>query len=116
MIEVILKKEIIDKNCDFILFEKVIGDCKYRPYYIFPNNKEFLKFWKYRKDIIVSSNTLQKNYYRDNISIDDIEIYKDVKKEINKQCNWFRDYHRFVFEFPDEMEEEAFYFKLKYCN
>lgn len=76
-------------------------------FYVFPKNKKILKYWKYRKELVME---MFSQYSNEILCFDNEEQFKDnifSKKPHNGVP--------IIFEFPDEMEDEAFYFQMKYC-
>lgn len=76
--------------------------------YIFPKNKDMLKYWKYRKYL----------KYIDGFVTDEEIMFFTSEDQFINEIERFQPYsnHYLVFEFPDDYpEEEVFYFKLKYC-
>lgn len=103
MTEIILNNKIIEKYCNFFK----VNDNSFIQ--IFPKDNNFLKYWKYRKHLLVS-NVKSSN----NIIISNEE---EFKTRFVKSLNSFliENVHFLVFEFPDDYpEEELFYFKMKY--
>lgn len=75
--------------------------------YLFPNNVNFLQFWKYEKYISHKRFNL---ILKENIRFDYRKEFEEFKTE---GINFIGEGHTFLFEFPDE--ETAFYFNLKFC-
>lgn len=91
----------------FSLKEKYKGH-KYSWIYIFPKNNEILKYWKYRK-------FFKHINCNDNFYCEEIMFFTSECQFINEIKDFYPCLnHYLVFEFPDDMEDDAFYFQMKY--
>lgn len=75
--------------------------------YIFPKNKDTLKYWKYRKCL---------KHIDGCITDEEVLFFTNEDQFINDIRDFYPCLNKYlVFEFPYDMEDEAFYFKMKYC-